>query len=156
ELEKAIDKLDYVISKSLGQDKVTSRRQAIKDLEDLERQADLAYEAELEARKQVKFLGITIGKKGSGSGTDAAKLEELEQQAEDARRKVVELRNEINELYTGATSSSLADSIIEGFREGRRSAADFADDFEELMRNAMFEALKLKYLEKASNDFFEQ
>lgn len=156
QLEKAIDQLDYVISKSLGQDKVTSRRQAIKDLEDLERQADLAYEAELEARKQVKLLGITIGKKGSGSGTDPAKLEELEQQAEDARRRVEELKNEINELYTGATSTSLADSIIDGFKEGRRSAADFANDFEELMRNAMFEALKLKYLEQASNDFFEQ
>lgn len=156
ELEKAIDRLDYVISKSLGQDKITSRQQAIRDLEELEKQADLAYDAELEARKQVKLLGITIGKKGSGSGTDPAKLEELEKQAEEARRKVVELRNEINELYTGTTSSSLADSIIEGFKEGRRSAADFADDFEELMRNAMFEALKLKYLEKASNDFFEQ
>ncbi|WP_437396646.1 phage tail tape measure protein [Flagellimonas lutimaris] len=156
DLEKAIDQLDYVISKSLGQDKVTSRRQAIKDLEDLERQADLAYEAELEARKQVKLLGITIGKKGSGSGTDPAKLEELEQQAEEARRKVVELRNEINELYTGATSTTLADSIIEGFKEGKRSAADFAETFEEMMRNAMFEALKLKYLEKASNDFFDQ
>jgi len=156
DLEKAIDQLDYVISKSLGQDKVTSRRQAIKDLEDLERQADLAYEAELEARKQVKLLGITIGKKGSGSGTDPAKLEELEQQAEDARRRVEELKNEINELYTGATSTTLADSIIDGFKEGRRSAADFANDFEEMMRNAMFEALKLKYLEQASNDFFQQ
>ncbi|MHA7829450.1 MAG: phage tail tape measure protein [Flagellimonas sp.] len=156
ELEKAIDKLDYVISKSLGQDKVTSRREAIQDLEKLEEQADRAYEAELEARKQVKLLGITIGKKGSGSGTDPAKLEELEQQAEEARRKVVELRNEINELYTGATSTTLADSIIEGFKEGKRSAADFAETFEEMMRNAMFEALKLKYLEKASNDFFEQ
>ena len=156
DLEKAIDRLDYVISKSLGKDRITSRLDAIRDLEKLQDEADKAYEAELEARKQVKLLGITIGKKGAGSGTDPAKLDELEQQAEEARRKVEELKNEINEIYTGATSTTLADSIIDGFREGKRSAADFANSFEELMRNAMFEALKLKYLEQASNDFFEQ
>ncbi len=156
DLENSIDRLDFVISKSLGQDKITSRLDAIDDLKKLEEQADRAKEAELEARKEVKLLGITISKKGSGSGTDPAKLEELEQKAEDARRKVEELKTEINELYTGATQSTLADSIIDGFREGKRSAEDFAETFEELMRNAIFEALKIKYLEKASNDFFEQ
>lgn len=156
DLEKAIDKLDYVISKSLGQDKVTSRLDAINDLKELEEQAKKAQEAELKARKETKLLGITIAKKGEGSGTDASKLEELEAKAEEARRTVEELRNELNELYTGSTSQSLADSIIDGFKEGKRSAEDFADTFEELMRNAIFEALKIKYLEKASNDFFEQ
>lgn len=155
-LEKAIDKLDYVISQSIGGEKVSSRVSAIKDLKELEEQANKAQEAELAARKETKLLGITIGKKGKGSGTDASKLEELEEKAENARRKAEELRNELNEIYTGATSQSLADSIIEGFKEGKRSAEDFADSFEELMKNAIFESLKIKYLEKASNDFFEK
>lgn len=156
DLEKSISRLDDVISSSLGQDRISSRVDAIDDLKKLQEEADKAKEAELNARKEVRLLGITISKKSDGSGTDASKLEELEQTALDAKNRVEELQNELNELFTGATQSSLSDSIIDGFKEGKRSAEDFADTFEDLMRNAIFESLKIKYLEKASNDFFEQ
>ena len=66
-LEKAIDRLDYVISKSVGNDKINNRKDAIDDLKELEEQADLAYEAEKKARKEVKFLGIKLWSKGKGS-----------------------------------------------------------------------------------------
>ena len=79
--------------------------------------------------KEVKVLGLKIADKGSGSGTDQAKLEELEQQAEDARRKAVELREQLDELYTGTTETTIVDSIISGLKEGKRSVKDFADDF---------------------------
>ena len=124
---------DYVISKSVGSDKISSRKEAIKDLEELEKQAKLAKDAELAARKEVKFLGITIGKKDDGSGTDPAKLEELEQKAEDAKRKVTELKDELSELYTGTTQTTIIDSIISGLKEGKNSVADFANNFKELM-----------------------
>jgi TP901 family phage tail tape measure protein len=155
ELEKAIDKLDYVISKSVGKDKIGNRNQAIKDLEDLEKQADLAYEAEENARKQVKFLGVGLWKKGSGSGTDPAKLEELEQKAEDARRKAQELKEQLDELYTGTTQATIVDSIISGLKEGKRSVADFADDFKTLMQDALLQAFQIKYLEKEIEKFYE-
>ena len=155
ELEKAIDKLDYVISKSVGNDKITGRKQAIDDLKELEKQADLAKQAELEARKEVKFLGIRIGKKGKGSGTDPAKLEELEQKAEDARRKAQELREQLDELYTGTTQATIVDSIISGLKEGKRTVADFADNFKDLMQDAMLQAFQIKYLEKEIEKFYD-
>ncbi|AOR28719.1 phage tail length tape-measure protein [Formosa sp. Hel1_33_131] len=155
ELEKAIDKLDYVISKSVGNDKITGRKQAIDDLKELEKQADLAKQAELEARKEVKFLGIRIGKKGKGSGTDPAKLEELEQKAEEARRKAQELREQLDELYTGTTQATIVDSIISGLKEGKRTVADFANNFKDLMQDAMLQAFQIKYLEKEIEKFYD-
>lgn len=155
ELEKSIEKLDYVISKSIGQDRLTNRSKAIEDLEELERQAELAKQAELEARKEVKLLGITIGKKGEGSGTDPEKLEEIEQKAEDARRKAEELREQLDELYTGTTQSTIVDNIIAGLKEGKKSVADFADNFKDLMQDALLKAFQIKYLEKEIEKFYE-
>ena len=155
ELEKAIDKLDYVISKSIGGDKIGNRKGAIKDLEDLEKQADLALDAEKKARKQVKFLGVKLWEKGSGSGTSPEKLEELEQKAEDARRKAQELKEQLDELYTGTTQTTIVDSIISGLKEGNRSVADFADNFKELMQDALLQAFQIKYLEKEIEKFYE-
>ncbi|MEO2070788.1 MAG: phage tail tape measure protein [Zunongwangia sp.] len=155
-LEKTIEKLDYTISQSVGEDRVGNRQQAILELEDLEEQAKKAQEAEKEAEKQVKVLGLTIAKKGKGSGTDQAKLEELEQKAEDARREVVELQKELNELFTGTTADSITDSIIQGFREGKRSIEDFAETFEDMMKTAMLNAFQMKYLEDEVAKFYEQ
>ena len=155
-LEKTIEKLDYTISQSIGEDKVGSRQQAIRDLEALEEQAQKAQEAEKEAEKQVKVLGLTIAKKGKGSGTDQAKLEELEQKAEDARREVVELQKELNELFTGTTADSIVDSLIQGFREGKLAAEDFAETFEDMMKTAMLNAFKMKYIEDEVAKFYEQ
>jgi len=156
ELNKAIDKLDYVISQSIGSDRVGSRLSQIEELADLERQANLAAEAEKEAEKQVKLLGITIGKKGKGSGTDQAKLEELAEQAEEARRKVQELREELQQIYTGTTAQSITDSIIEGFRNGKLAAEDFASDFGALMQDALLQAFQIKYLEKEVAKFYDE
>ena len=154
-LEKAIEQLDYAISKSIGEDRVSTRKDAIEDLKELEEQAIKAQEAEKEARKEVKLLGIGVGKKGKGSGTDADKLEELEQKAEDARRKVEELNRELNELYTGTTHQTIVDSILSGLKEGKTEIKDFADTFEDLMKGALLESFKMKYLEKQLSNWFE-
>ena len=155
DLEKAIEKLDFVISRSVGADKIENRLEAIEDLKDLEEQAEKARQAELDARKEIRLLGITIGNKGRGSGTDPAKLEELEQKAEDARRKVEELRDQLNELYTGTTENTIVDSIISGLKEGKKSVSDFAEDFKDLMQNAMLQAFQIKYLEKEIEKFYD-
>jgi hypothetical protein len=155
ELNKSIEKLDYVVSKSFGRERVTSRQESINQLIDLEKQANLATEAEKEAEKQIKVLGLTIGKKGKGSGTDQAKLDELAQTAEDARRKVEELKDQLNELYTGTTAQNIADSIIQGFKEGKKSAEDFANDFGALMQNALLQAFQVNYLEDQIKQFYE-
>ena len=115
-----------------------------------------AIDAENEARKKVKFLGITVGDKGSGSGTDLDKIEELADGAEAARIKLLELRQAIDELYTGTTSQTITDSILQGFEEGKKGAEDFAGTFEDLMRKAILESLRLSFLDDAVKKFYEQ
>ena len=45
-------------------------------------------------------------------------------------------------------------SIVDGFADGYDSAADFADGFEELMKQAMLQALQIQYLEPAIQDWY--
>lgn len=71
-----------------------------------------------------------------------------------------ELESKRKESLTGTTTDSIFNAIIKGFQDGKRSAADFADEFESLMKNAMMEALKTKFLtkelEKWYDDFAEK
>jgi hypothetical protein len=49
----------------------------------------------------------------------------------------------VQEMTTGSTYESVVNGIVEGFKAGKRSAADFADTFDELMQNAVVSALSL-------------
>jgi hypothetical protein len=60
------------------------------------------------------------------------------------------------DLTGGATKDSIADSIAEGFAQGKRSAADFADTFQDLMKKAALAALKLRFLDEPLKKFIEQ
>ncbi|NJN27150.1 MAG: hypothetical protein HC819_14820 [Cyclobacteriaceae bacterium] len=75
------------------------------------------------------------------------------QEAEAAAKQYAEIYKQI---LTGTTEASIADSIIEGFRAGKRGAEDFADDFEKLMQNAILSALKYQVLEEPLQKFYEQ
>lgn len=76
-------------------------------------------------------------------------INELEKDnAENIRREM--------EAATGTTSDSIADSIIQGFKEGKRSVADFADTLEDALRGAMLNSLKYDYLEGPIQEFYKE
>lgn len=54
---------------------------------------------------------------------------------------------EKQKLLTATLAANVTDSIVEGFRNGQRTAEEFADSFEELMRNALLNVMKVKMLE---------
>lgn len=155
-LEQSIEKLDHVISKSFGKNEVTSRIEAIKDLEELQKQTKKAEQAEKDARKQVKLLGIKLWKKGRGSGTDPAKLEELKEKAEQARRKVEDLKDELNELLTGTNKSTIADGIIESLKEAENSVDAFEKTFDNMIRNAILNSFKLNVIKPLAEKWFKK
>lgn len=62
----------------------------------------------------------------------------------DLLQKEEEELERVRELTTGSSYSAITDFIIEGFKAGKRSVADFADTFEHLMQNAVLSALSLK------------
>jgi len=155
DLERVIADFNDALEDSIGIDKVKDRQELIEKQTELERAQQAAIEAEERARKEVRLLGIKLGDKGAGSGTDQKKIEGFEDAAREARREVQRLQDQVNELYTGTTSDSIVDSIVDGFEQGKDSAADFAETFEDLMRKAIIESLKLSYLEKAVASFYD-
>ena len=48
----------------------------------------------------------------------------------------------LDEFYTGTTASAVADAIVQGFQDGKTSAADFADTFNGFLTNAIDTAFK--------------
>lgn len=97
----------------------------------------------------------------SGQLTDRAKelflqLQKIKQEGVDIDALLIQNAEEMKQLFTGTTADNITDSIADGFKNGKRSAADFADDFENLMRNAIIESLKMKALEGPLKEFYDQ
>lgn len=89
--------------------------------------------AKLVAQGRLDQAGIDfyeLMKKAADEGKDLAKAQD-------------EYFESVREMFTGTTYQTIADSIIDGFKEGKRSAADFADTFEQLMQGAVQAALSL-------------
>ena len=63
--------------------------------------------------------------------------------AEANRQLEIELKNAI----TGTTAQTLAESIREGLKSGKKSFADFADDIEGFLRDAIFAGISAKMIE---------
>jgi predicted unusual protein kinase regulating ubiquinone biosynthesis (AarF/ABC1/UbiB family) len=66
-----------------------------------------------------------------------------------------ELKEYTDELYTATTRESIANAIIEGFSDGKRSAKDFADDFEGMMKDALLQSIKINALQEPLKAWYE-
>ena len=83
-------------------------------------------------------------------------LQKIKQEGADIDSLLAENARSFQEAITGTTSDSITDSILQGFAEGKRAAADFSGTFQDLMRDAMLQALKFQALEAPLKAFFEQ
>jgi hypothetical protein len=63
---------------------------------------------------------------------------------EEAQR---ELQKQLVDAVTGTTAQALADSIKEGILSGKKTFADFADDIEGFLRNAIIAGMSSKIIE---------
>jgi hypothetical protein len=96
----------------------------------------------------------------SGQLDDKAKtlfqeLEKLKQEGVDIDAALEANKVKAQELFTGTTADSITSSIVDGFKNGLRSASDFADNFQQLMQNAVLQALKFQSLEEPLNAFYK-
>lgn len=83
-------------------------------------------------------------------------LEQLKKQGLDVDAQLAENKKKMDELFTGTASESILDSIVKGFADGKRAVKDFADDFQQIMKNAILNSFKYKALEKPIQDFYDQ
>lgn len=84
------------------------------------------------------------------------RLKQLKEEGADVVDMMDDLKTEMDEAWTGTTSSAISDSIMQGFLDGKKSAIDYADDFEDLMRNAMMKSIQMKYLEAPLQKWYEK
>ena len=97
----------------------------------------------------------------SGQLSDSAKkifeqLQAIKKEGIDIDQLLADNAQAIREAFTGTTADSIVQSITDGFAQGKRSAADFAGTFQELMQKALLQSLQLKYLEGPLTDFFNE
>jgi hypothetical protein len=73
----------------------------------------------------------------------------------DALEKQKELKEYTDELYTATTRNAIADYMMEGFSSGKRSAQDFADDFEGMMKDAILQSIKINMLQEPLKEWYK-
>lgn len=83
-------------------------------------------------------------------------LQKLKQEGLDIDKELQDLQNKANEIFTGTTQQSIADSIRQGLAEGKKSVADFADDFNSLITNAILSAFEAKEIQPAIEEFYKK
>lgn len=84
------------------------------------------------------------------------RLKALKEEGANVVDMMDQLNEEMKESWTGTTSSAISDSIAQGFLNGKKSAIDYADDFKDLMRNAMMKSIQMKYLEAPLQKWYEK
>jgi hypothetical protein len=83
-------------------------------------------------------------------------LQKLKQEGVDIDQQLVDLKEKAAETFTGTTAAAITDALAQGFADGKRFPADFAGDFEDMLRAAIINSLKFKYLEGPVKDLFDQ
>lgn len=82
-------------------------------------------------------------------------LKKAKEEGEDLAQRQEEFLEQVRETFTGSSYDSFVSSIVEGFKAGKRSASDFADSFEELMKGAVLASVQLMADDKARK-FYEE
>lgn len=83
-------------------------------------------------------------------------LRKLKDEGADIQGALDDLEATANNIFTGTTSETIADTIIEGLRQGKNSFEDFAGDVEALLQGAILNAIKFQVLEAPLNKLFEE
>lgn len=85
------------------------------------------------------------------------KLKQLKEEGVQVEEQLAAIEKELKDIFIGgATASGLADTIIEGFRQGKRAVEEFGDDVEAVLQNAILSGFKFRFLEAPLNDLLEQ
>ena len=83
-------------------------------------------------------------------------LKKLKEEIEAGGVATEDFQKQLETLLTGTSTSQLADGLKALFENGQRSAQDFGDSFESIMKNALLNSFKAKYLDDALKPFYEE
>lgn len=95
------------------------------------------------------------GKLTEGAKSLFEQLKKLKEEGVDVAETLEDIAKEANKIFTGTTADSLADSLAQMFQDGKTSAQDFADFFEESMSDAALSIFKSKVLTDLMDQFYK-
>jgi hypothetical protein len=98
----------------------------------------------------------TQGKLKDAAKADFESLKSLREELKAAGLDVEGLQKQLGEMLTGTSVSGLADGLKALLENGKRSAQDFGDSFEEIIKNSLLNSFKVKYLDDAMNPFYDE
>jgi hypothetical protein len=87
---------------------------------------------------------------------DLQALELLIKTYQEAEEKQKQLLEDFRKFLTATTEAGIADSIVAGLQAGKSSAADFAEDFETMMRNAVINSLKAQIMDQKLAAYYKK
>lgn len=82
-------------------------------------------------------------------------LKKVHDELDSINESQQEEQQQIAERATATTSDAILDSILQGFEQGKKATADFADNFESLMRSSILNSFKYKSLQVPLQKFYE-
>ena len=142
ELSRAYNRLQREVDKALGTDVFTKQRAQIENLK--KQVSDYQRLIDLENKKRAKKR-------------DQNAINEWKQAIDDAKSEMEDIVSDIREQLTGTTTKGMAgdlgNALVSALQEGEDAALKFGAVFDDVIRNAVLNAFKLKYLEKPIDEW---
>lgn len=111
-------------------------------------------------RQQQNEIYGMINDEKSKKHTDWGKVEEYQERIADANRQIQDIISEITKSITqtsaGELANQLKDALMEAFESGEDAAKAFGDIANQVLKNAVANALKLQFLEKPLQQAIKQ
>lgn len=82
-------------------------------------------------------------------------LRQLKEEGADIDAQLEALQDQANQIFTGTTEDAIANSIIQGLKDGKKAVEDFAGDMEQLLQDAILNAIKYQTLEEPLAEFYQ-
>lgn len=134
-LTKAYSQLEWQINKALGGEVYRNQQAAIRNMQ----------------QQQAHLYGM-INDENSKKHTDSGKIREYQSQIDELSRSIQDMLDEIANdiLQTNAKdfASSLSESLVSAFEAGEDAAKAFEETVNEVLKNAIVNQLKKKFLEQ--------
>lgn len=134
-LGNAYKALEHAVDNALGETVYKNQNALIQNLRQQQNEVRGMIEAEMSKKK-----------------TDWGKIEDYQERIREAERQIADIMEEITKSITQTSASELADqlkdALIDAFESGESAAKVFGDVANNVLKQAVANALKLQFLEK--------
>lgn len=142
ELKTSYNELQYAIEKTAGEASLAMNRGLIENLEE-------------QKRLLIQMRDEEAKKKKSDAGKIASFNDQISQVSQQINDVLENFKKSVTTTEFKDLATKLADALIEGFGKGEDAALSFEKVVDEVMKNAVINALKVKILEPAMKTFVD-